>query len=167
MLPEEKELARLEAEQAELREQVTSAELGLETIKTETTQFQHRYYQTLGRLYAELDEIDARIANLRAKQAPDDPTLTAHAHAAERQAKESAEEAGLNVKKPKPPPVIEPALKQVYRQAVKLMHLSVILLFDVLCFPLFDGPIGEFRKSAPDATQHAVVLAAVKDAARR
>jgi len=45
--------------------------------------------------------------------------------------------------------------------------MSVILLFDVLCFPLFDGPIGEFRKSAPDATQHAVVLAAVKDAARR
>ena len=45
--------------------------------------------------------------------------------------------------------------------------LSVILLFDVLCFPLFDGPIGEFGKSAPDATQHAVVLAAVKDAARR
>ena len=45
--------------------------------------------------------------------------------------------------------------------------VSVILLFDVLCFPLFDGPIGEFGKSAPDATQHAVVLAAVKDAARR
>ena len=45
--------------------------------------------------------------------------------------------------------------------------LSVILLFDVLCFPPFDGPIGEFGKSARDATQHAVVLAAVKDAARR
>ena len=45
--------------------------------------------------------------------------------------------------------------------------VSVIFLFDVLFFPLFDGPIGEFRKSAPDATQHAVVLAAVKDAARR
>jgi len=47
------------------------------------------------------------------------------------------------------------------------LFVSVIFLFDVLCFPLFDGPIGEFRKSAPDATQHAVVLAAVKDAARR
>jgi hypothetical protein len=45
--------------------------------------------------------------------------------------------------------------------------LSVILLFDVHCFSPFDGPIGEFGKSAPDATQHAVVLAAVKDAARR
>jgi hypothetical protein len=45
--------------------------------------------------------------------------------------------------------------------------VSVILLFDVLWFPLFDGSTGEFWKSAPDATQHAVVLAAVKDAARR
>jgi hypothetical protein len=122
MLPEEKELARLEAEQADLKEQVTSAELTLETIKTETAQFQHRYYQTAGRLYAQLEEIDARIANLRAKQAPDDPTLKAHAQAAEERAKQSAEEAGLNKPQPKLPPVIEPALKQVYRQAVKLMH---------------------------------------------
>jgi hypothetical protein len=51
--------------------------------------------------------------------------------------------------------------------AVLGLLVSVILLFHVLCFPLFDGPIGEFGKSAPDATQHAVVLAAVKDAARR
>jgi len=122
MLPEEKELARLEAEQAELKEQVTSAELALETIKTETAQFQHRYYQAVGRLYAQLDEIDAQIANLRVKQAPDDPVLKARAQAAETQAKQSAEEAGLNEAQPKPPPVIEPALKQVYRQAVKLMH---------------------------------------------
>jgi hypothetical protein len=122
MLPEEKELARLEAEQADLKEQVTSAELTLETIKTETAQFRHRYYQTAGRLYAQLEEIDARIANLRAKQAPDDPTLKAHAQAAEERAKQSAEEAGLNKPQPKLPPVIEPALKQVYRQAVKLMH---------------------------------------------
>ena len=53
------------------------------------------------------------------------------------------------------------------REAGPDCPMSVIFLFDVLCFPLFDGPIGEFRKSAPDATQHAVVLAAVKDAARR
>jgi hypothetical protein len=34
MLPEENELTRLEVEQAELKEQVTSAELALETTKT-------------------------------------------------------------------------------------------------------------------------------------
>jgi hypothetical protein len=53
------------------------------------------------------------------------------------------------------------------RRDLNLVHLSVILLFDVLWFPLFDGPIGELWKSVPDATEHAVVLAAVKDAARR
>jgi hypothetical protein len=122
MLPEEKELARLEAEQAELKERVTLAELALETIKTETTRFQHRYYQAVGRLYAELDQIDAQIANMKAEQAPDDMTLKAHARAAEQQAKQSAEEAGLSETQPKPPPVIEAGLKQAYRQAVKLMH---------------------------------------------
>ena len=45
--------------------------------------------------------------------------------------------------------------------------LSVITLFDGLAFPLFDGSVDEFGDRFPDATEHAVVLAAVKDAARR
>jgi len=122
MLPEEEELARLEAEQAELKERVTSAELALQTIKTETVRFQHRYYQAVGRLYVQLDEIDAQIANVRMKQAPDDAILKAHARAAEQQAANSAEEAGLIQAQPKPPRVIAPGLKQAYRRAVKLMH---------------------------------------------
>jgi hypothetical protein len=122
MLPEEKELARLEAEQAELREQVTSAELASETIKKETAEFQHRYYQDVGRHYAQLDEINAQIAGLEATQVPDDPTLKAQARAAEQQAKRSAEEAGLSEAQPKRPPVIGGALKQAYRHAIKLMH---------------------------------------------
>ena len=44
MLPEEQELSRLESEHAQLTEQVVSSELELETIKTETAQFQRRYY---------------------------------------------------------------------------------------------------------------------------
>jgi hypothetical protein len=122
MLPEEKELARLEAEQAELKEQVTAAELELETIKTETARFQHRYYQAVGRLYAQLDEIDAEIASLRSQWAPDDAPLRARARAARQQAKESAEEASLATAQSKPLPVITPDLKQAYRQAVKLIH---------------------------------------------
>ena len=47
MLPEEQELIRLETEQAALEEQVTTAELTLETSKTETAQFQHLYHQTV------------------------------------------------------------------------------------------------------------------------
>jgi hypothetical protein len=122
MLPEEQELARLEAEQAELKERVSAAELELETIKTETAQFQSRYYQVVGRLYVQLDELDAEIAKVRLDQVPNDTTLKAHADAAKQKAQKSADEAGFVRAQPKPPPVISPDLKQAYRQAVKLMH---------------------------------------------
>ena len=122
MLPEEQELTRLETEQAGLEEQVTSAELALETSKTETAQFQHRYHQTVGRLYAQLDELDALIAKVQAGLSPNDAAAQAHAQAAEQQAKASAEEAGLIEAQPAPPPVITPELKLAFRQAAKLMH---------------------------------------------
>lgn len=122
MLPEEQELTRLEGEQAQLEEEVASAELALETTKTETAQFQRRYYQTVGRLYVQLDELDARIANTQVEQSPDDAVAQAHAQAAQEQARDSAEEAGLIERQPAPPPVITPELKQAYRQAAKLMH---------------------------------------------
>jgi hypothetical protein len=122
VLPEEIELARLETQQAALTEQAAAAELLLETTKTESAHFQHRYYEVVGRLYAQLDEINAQVAEGRMKQARDDPVLKASAQAAKEQAKKSAEEAGLIAKQPKPPPVIEPGLKQAFRQAVKLMH---------------------------------------------
>jgi len=122
MLPEEQELKRLEADQEELEEQVTSAELMLETTKTETAQFQHRYYQTVGRLYAQLDELDATIAKIEAGISPDDAIAQTHAKEAEQQAKNSAEEAGIIEALPAPPPVITPELKLVFRNAAKLMH---------------------------------------------
>lgn len=122
MLPEEQELMRLEAEQDELEEQVTSAELMLETSKTEIAQFQHRYYQTVGRLYAQLDELDAQIAKVRAGLSPDDADAVAHAQAAQEQARKSAEEAGLIEAQPTPPPEITPELKLAFRQAAKLLH---------------------------------------------
>lgn len=122
MLPEEQELNRLEAEQAELAEQVASAELALETGKAETALFQYRYYHAVGRLYAEIDALDAQIARVRARLTPQDETAKAQAEAAEQKARESAEEAGLSEAQPAPPPVITPELKQAYRQAAKLMH---------------------------------------------
>jgi len=122
MLPEEKELARLEAEQSELKEHVSAAELKLETVKTETARFQSRYYEAVGRLYVQLDELDAEIAKIRLDQVPNDATLKAHADAAKQRAQKSADEAGFVRAQPKPPPVISPDLKQAYRKAVKLIH---------------------------------------------
>ena len=122
MLPEEQELARLETEQAELEETVTSAELQLETTEVELARFRHRYYQTVGRLYAELDDIEARIAGKLADSSPKDEHAQEYAEAAREQARKSAEEAGLAEKTPPPPPEITPELKQAFRKAAMLMH---------------------------------------------
>lgn len=122
MLPEEMELARLESEQSTLEDGVTSAELELETLKVELAQFQYRYYQGPGRLYAELDDWEARIAMVEGGMHPDDLEAQFRAQVAEEQARHSAEEAGIIEKSPPPPPEITAETKQAFRKAAKLMH---------------------------------------------
>jgi hypothetical protein len=122
MLPEEQELARLEAEHAHLQDQLASAELTLKTIKTETAKFQHRYYRTVGRLYAELDALDAELARLTLRQNPADTAMREEARAAEQRAKNSAEEIGLFKAEREPPPTFDASAKEAYRRAVKLLH---------------------------------------------
>ena len=121
-LPEEQELQRLETEQSELEEQVAQAELALEVAKTETERFRHRYYEAVGRLYAELDELDAQIAYERMLHSPGDPVAQTQAQTAQARAEKSAEEAGLVGARPEPPPDTTPELKQLYRKATRLMH---------------------------------------------
>ena len=118
----DEELIRLVSDQAQLAEQVISAELELETAKTETAQFQRRYYEMVGRFYAQLDELDAQIANAQAGLSPDDAAAQDHAQAAQEQARKSAEEAGLIEAQPPPPLVITPQLKQAFRRAAMMMH---------------------------------------------
>lgn len=127
MLPEEQELARLAAQQAELEEQLASAELTLELTAAETDRFKERYYRMVGALYAELDELEAKIAQAQLKQAPNDPARRANAKASEERAKKSAEEAGLAAIAPKSEAEITPDLKKAYRRAVKLLHPDLAL----------------------------------------
>jgi hypothetical protein len=122
MLPEEQELNRLESEQATLEDQVATAELTLETLKAETSQFQYHYHQKVGRLFAELDRLIAQIARAEAGLDMDNAEAQTQAEAAEQQAQKSAEEAGLTEKRKPPPPEITSELKHVFRQAAKLMH---------------------------------------------
>jgi hypothetical protein len=127
MLPEEKELTRLEAEQTKLQERATAAELEFETLKIETARFRHRHNAAVGHLYAQLDEIEAKIANARARLRPEDSTLKSDAGAAKKRAKESAAEAGLMSANLKPTTAASPDLKQAYREAVKLVHPDLAL----------------------------------------
>ena len=121
MLPEEQELNRLENEQSQLEESVVSAELERETLKTDVARFQRRYYDTVGRLYVELDKLAAGIARKVAAAQPDDATIQANAKVAQDQAQKSAEEAGIIISEPTPP-VISPECKKAYKRAAMLMH---------------------------------------------
>ncbi|GAB4265117.1 MAG: hypothetical protein Kow0065_15910 [Methylomicrobium sp.] len=121
MLPERIELTGLEREESELEEQVTSVELALETLKTDLAQFNYRYHCRLGRLYLELDELEARIASIEAECRPHDPTAQSRARQAEQKARQTAEDVGV-ADRQKPLREITAALKQAYRKATKLMH---------------------------------------------
>ncbi len=122
IFPEEQELQRLEEEQSRLEEQVTQAELVLETDKAETEQFRHRYYQAVGRLFAELDELDAQIAYEAMLRTPGNAQAQKDAQTTQARAEKSAEEAGLVNARPEPPADITAELKQAYRRATRLIH---------------------------------------------
>lgn len=124
MLAEEQELelAKLEAEQAQLEEQVTLFELERETTKTDVARFQRRYYDMVGRLLVELDNLLAGISQQEAAANPDDLDAQNEARAAKERARQSAEEAGLIEAQPEPPAEITPECKKAYRKAAMLMH---------------------------------------------
>lgn len=119
---QELELARLEAEQAQLEEQVALFELERETTKTDVARFQKRYYDTVGRLLVELDNLLAGISLQEANAHPDDLEAQNEARAAQDRARQSAEEAGLIEAQPVPPAEITPECKKAYRKAAMLMH---------------------------------------------
>ena len=124
MLAEEQELelSKLEAEQAQLEEQVALFELERETTKTDVARFQKRYYDTVGRYLVELDKLLAGISQQAAAANPDDIEAQNAARAAQERARKSAEEAGLLEAQPEPPAEITPECKKAYRKAAMLMH---------------------------------------------
>ncbi|HYQ72477.1 MAG TPA: J domain-containing protein [Gammaproteobacteria bacterium] len=121
--PEETELNRLEAEQADLTEQLATSELELENTQTNLQRFRIRYYEGVGRLYVEMDSMDARIAALHAERNPADADLRREAEELRVRAEESASEVGVDASAPvPPPPVIDADTRAAYRRAAMLMH---------------------------------------------
>jgi hypothetical protein len=70
--PEERELEKKQAELASLEAELIQRELDLATLRAELAEFESRYLRTVGVLYAELDEIEAQIAEAQARRKPSD-----------------------------------------------------------------------------------------------
>jgi hypothetical protein len=117
--PEELELQRKQAELASLEAELIQRELDLATLRAELTEFERLYLRTVGVLYAELDEIEAQIAEAEARRKPRDSVAEAQAKRARAQAQESAESAGV-VDAPKLKSSED--LKKLFREVAKRIH---------------------------------------------
>jgi hypothetical protein len=118
--PEEEELAKKRNELALLQTELAERELCMANLRAELSAFEGRYLLEVGVLYAELDDWNARIAQLKAQ---DEDTVEARSAAtrARKQAEESYSAAHGEAAR-----AIEftpsPELKKLYRDVAKRVH---------------------------------------------
>lgn len=117
---EEGELARKRAELAALQDQLIDREMLLESLRLDLAAFEGRYLREVGVLYAELDDWNAKIAELAAEAARTEQARSA-ATAARAQADKSyaaahGEAATASIFTP------SPELKKLRREVVNEIH---------------------------------------------
>jgi hypothetical protein len=121
--PEEEELQRKQRELESLQSELAESELGLATLRSELVAFERRYLEVVGTRYAELDALEAQIAESVARSRPADPSARQAAESARARARESEEaisDVGCEDSAPGFAPTDE--LKALYRQAAKELH---------------------------------------------
>jgi hypothetical protein len=120
--PEDAELSRKREELAELQARLAELELQLLTLRLELTEFEARYHAKVGPLYAELDEVEALIAERLARVRPLDPKAAESASNARKRA-DASRRAAADASLALPLPVTRSQnLKDLYRAAAKQLH---------------------------------------------
>ncbi len=118
--PEEAELLRKREELAAVRAELAERELGLADLHAQLKSFEGRYLRQVGALYAELDEWEARIAELD-DSLDTNPTTKQRAAEARKHADETHEAThGDASKTPDFKPSAE--LKSLFRDVAKRIH---------------------------------------------
>src|SRR5436309_1001951 len=101
--PEEEELERKKVNLAALEAQLADQELELASCLADLVHFEKRYLQTVGRRYAILDELKAKIAEASARQNPNRQHARERAQQARARAEESARSVGEEIPEPSTP----------------------------------------------------------------
>ena len=116
--------ARLLAEQEVLAQQLSELELELATAQAELADFTRRYAQLVGSRLAELDQIEARIADLLAATVPDDGPARSKADEARAKAERSEQEHGRFARFDAVDRHFAPSadLKRLFRQLAQKIH---------------------------------------------
>jgi len=120
--PEDAELSRKREELAELQARLAELELQLFTLRLELTEFESLYHAKVGPLYAELDEVEALIAERFARDRPLDPRAAESASNARKRADESRQDAADALRTLPLPVARSQVLKDLYRTAAKQLH---------------------------------------------
>jgi hypothetical protein len=120
--PEEAELLRKRDELAELQTRLAELELQLLTLRLELAEFEALYHGKVGPLYAELDEVEALIAERLARARPLDREAAESANNARKRADESRRVAADSSPTLPPPVARSQNLKDLYRAAAKQLH---------------------------------------------
>lgn len=118
--PEEQDLAKRRAELAILQAELTDRELSLAGLRAELAAFEGRYLRDIGVLYAELDNWNAKIAELTAEAAGTEQAQTAASEARARAAESHAAAHGDASKVEDVTP--SPELRKLYREVVNQIH---------------------------------------------
>lgn len=93
LAPEEIELNKKRAVLDRLKDRLADREEEMADLRAELEQFEAQYSMQVGRLYADLDDIEAQIAEEEFKLVPDDEEIKKKAEELRRRAEESAKRA--------------------------------------------------------------------------
>jgi hypothetical protein len=123
LTPEEVELARKQAELRELQSALADRELELANLRGELVSFERRYIHEVGHLYAQLDDLEAQIADAEFRREPSDDSARKNAENARTRARESAQavdDVGPDTSNRR----FEPSerLGKLYREAARRLH---------------------------------------------
>lgn len=120
--PEERELTAKKTELAALETQLAQRELDVVTLRAELHAFEQRYLRIVGVKFAEVDELEAQIAEALNRRSPSDETTSQRAADARTKATESA--AATGAIELAPAVAFKPSddLKQLYREIAKRIH---------------------------------------------
>ena len=118
--PEEEELARKREELALLQAELAERELFLTNLRAELSAFEGQYLRQVGKLYAELDEWNAKIAERLAEEESTEESRSAAAQARTQAEESSSAVHGEAAKVQEFIPSAE--LKAMYREVAKRVH---------------------------------------------
>ncbi len=119
--PEERELRKKLAELTELEGRLGKKELELATFRAELNAFEAMYMRIVGVKYAELDEIEAKIAEAKVRENPTDKIAQEEAIQARARADESRKATG-QMEGVFEKFIPSDTLKKLYRKVAKRIH---------------------------------------------